>query len=258
MQFRTLAATAGAVLGALLAPGIAAAKSDSRLHRIDHIVVVYQENHSFDNLYGGWEGVTVSPTLTRLHGAGQSGRHPYACLKQNDPNLTTPALSATCHDATTTTAFDSHFGNAPFTIDDYIPATATTCTAERLVGAPGTRASLLPGAVPAQRRTAEPLHNGQRRDRPDPGRLRHEAAADLSVPAPGAPPALRGSATTSSRARSAASFLNHQWVIAAATPTTPAPTRAEPRGTCIPWSTATACRTRTPCTRRPGRSRMQP
>ena len=31
--------------------------ASDRLSRINHIVVVYQENHSFDNLYGGWEGV---------------------------------------------------------------------------------------------------------------------------------------------------------------------------------------------------------
>ena len=30
-----------------------------RMDRVDHIVVIYQENHSFDNLYGGWEGEGV-------------------------------------------------------------------------------------------------------------------------------------------------------------------------------------------------------
>ncbi|HVD14255.1 MAG TPA: alkaline phosphatase family protein, partial [Actinomycetota bacterium] len=35
----------------------AAGGSSDRLSRIKHIVVIYQENHSFDNLYGGWEGV---------------------------------------------------------------------------------------------------------------------------------------------------------------------------------------------------------
>ena len=30
---------------------------NDRLQRINNIVVVYEENHSFDNLYGGWEGV---------------------------------------------------------------------------------------------------------------------------------------------------------------------------------------------------------
>ena len=27
------------------------------LAKVNHLVVIYQENHSFDNLYGGWEGV---------------------------------------------------------------------------------------------------------------------------------------------------------------------------------------------------------
>ena len=41
-----------------------------RLHRSNHIVVIYQENHSFDNLYGsgrasaGWARPT-RPTLGR-------------------------------------------------------------------------------------------------------------------------------------------------------------------------------------------------
>src|SRR5262249_46223313 len=28
-----------------------------KLAKINHVVVIYEENHSFDNLYGGWEGV---------------------------------------------------------------------------------------------------------------------------------------------------------------------------------------------------------
>ena len=28
-----------------------------KLDKIKHIVVIYEENHSFDNLFGGWEGV---------------------------------------------------------------------------------------------------------------------------------------------------------------------------------------------------------
>ena len=29
----------------------------SRSAGVKHIVVIYEENHSFDNLYGKWEGV---------------------------------------------------------------------------------------------------------------------------------------------------------------------------------------------------------
>jgi phospholipase C len=44
---------------AMLPVGGAAASGagSDRLSRINHIVVIYQENHSFDNLYGRWEGV---------------------------------------------------------------------------------------------------------------------------------------------------------------------------------------------------------
>ncbi|MDQ6713788.1 MAG: hypothetical protein M3Z28_11465, partial [Candidatus Dormibacteraeota bacterium] len=52
-----------AALASLLAlTAVPAAGSDSdrggsSLSKINHIVVIYEENHSFDNLYGGWEGV---------------------------------------------------------------------------------------------------------------------------------------------------------------------------------------------------------
>jgi acid phosphatase len=45
---------------------------------------------------------------------------------QNDVNLTSPPLSATCTDTTGTT-FNSAFKNQPFKIDDYIAPTDTTC-----------------------------------------------------------------------------------------------------------------------------------
>jgi phospholipase C len=45
-------------LAVIPAGGAAAAGAGAdRLSRINHIVVIYQENHSFDNLYGSWEGV---------------------------------------------------------------------------------------------------------------------------------------------------------------------------------------------------------
>src|SRR6266540_5879045 len=75
-----------------------------RLSRIQHIVVIYQENHSFDNLYGSWEGVNGlhNAPPSRTVQVNQAGT-PYACLKQNDVNLTSPPLSATCTDSTTGT-----------------------------------------------------------------------------------------------------------------------------------------------------------
>jgi acid phosphatase len=104
------------------------AGGSDRLSKIDHIVVIYQENHSFDNLYGMWEGVRGlrDAPRSRTIQVNQAGT-PYQCLLQNDVNLTSPPLSARCTDTTTGTTFTSHFRNRPFTIDDYIPPEATTC-----------------------------------------------------------------------------------------------------------------------------------
>ena len=117
---------------AVVPAGAAAAsgRSSDPLSRVNHIVVIYQENHSFDNLYGGWEkvdGLGDAPRRRTVQ-VNQAGA-PYNCLLQNDVNLTSPPLSARCTDTTTGASFTSHFRNRPFTIDDYIPPTATTCPA---------------------------------------------------------------------------------------------------------------------------------
>jgi acid phosphatase len=111
---------------------------DNKLQKIDHIVVIYEENHSFDNLYGGWEGVRGLSTAdaahtTQLGQTGPSSFAPYECLYQDDANLQAKTadnpnalLSATCPN-TTGGSFPSHFTNAPFRIDDYISPTDVTC-----------------------------------------------------------------------------------------------------------------------------------
>jgi len=102
----------------------------AELSRVKHIVVIYEENHSFDNLFGGWEGVRGLSDADKADKkqVGQSGT-PLQCLKQDDVNLTSPPLSATCTDSSTGTAFQSHFANKPFRIDapDLIPPEAATC-----------------------------------------------------------------------------------------------------------------------------------
>lgn len=101
---------------------------------IKHLVVIYQENHSFDNLYGGWdavEGQTVNglsnATPDKTIQVRQDNATPYGCLLQQDVNLTSPPLSQTCTDANGSPVINSHFVNSPFAIEDYIPASATTC-----------------------------------------------------------------------------------------------------------------------------------
>ena len=58
--------------------------------------MIYEENHSFDNLYGGWEGVNGRANADAAHTlqVGQAVPHvAYQCLMQNDVNLTSPPLS---------------------------------------------------------------------------------------------------------------------------------------------------------------------
>jgi len=100
----------------------------AKLGSIKHIVVVYEENHSFDNLYGGWEGVNGRANAAAAQTIQLTqGGVAYTCLLQNDVNLTTPPLGADCTDTTTSTTFTIHFTNNPFSIEAYLPATARTC-----------------------------------------------------------------------------------------------------------------------------------
>jgi phospholipase C len=102
-----------------------AASGSNQLGAINHIVVIYEENHSFDNLYGGWEGVNGRANATNSTRISQSGSA-YDCLLQNDVNLTSPPLPADCAAASSTTPA-MHFTNSPFSIEAYIPASAQTC-----------------------------------------------------------------------------------------------------------------------------------
>src|SRR3954453_9705967 len=68
-----------------------------------HLVVIYQENHSFDNLYGGWARVgdqwvdgRGAPGYARRSVQVREDGSPYRCLYQNDPSLATPPLDAAC------------------------------------------------------------------------------------------------------------------------------------------------------------------
>src|SRR3954469_1349768 len=84
----------------MVAPPAAAAgsRADAKaLDKIRHFVVVYQENHSFDNLWGGWPGVENLGDADAAHATqvDQAGQ-PYQCLLQNDVNLATPPLSGDC------------------------------------------------------------------------------------------------------------------------------------------------------------------
>ena len=80
--------------------------SQGDLNKIKHVVVIYLENHSFDNLYGqfpGANGLSYAPqsNITQLDSNG----HPYTYL---------PAI-------TQSSAFPTNLPNNFFNIDQYIP-----------------------------------------------------------------------------------------------------------------------------------------
>src|SRR5919201_6249265 len=94
---RALTLAAGAITVLAAGPGLTAqAGVDQKLAGINHIVVIYEENHSFDNLYGGWEGVNGRANAEAGHAIQiNQGGTPYTCLLQDDVNLTSPPLSVT-------------------------------------------------------------------------------------------------------------------------------------------------------------------
>src|SRR3954447_6447937 len=128
-----LAAVAIAVVTATVSSG-----ATSPLGKVNHIVVIYEENHSFDNLYGGWEGVNGLSKVDTSHmtQVDQSGAA-FSCLRQNDVNLA--AMPSTCAD--TAHGINSAFTNKFFTIDSLLPPTATTCP-------PPLKAFSFPNGVP--------------------------------------------------------------------------------------------------------------
>jgi phospholipase C len=136
-----MAVAALTVVAASVAGGGPAQSADNKLNTIQHIVVIYEENHSFDNLYGGWEGVNGPTNADAAHTTqvNQAGA-PFQCLYMDDINLQaqspanpTAPLTTTCTDTTTATPFPSHFTNTPFTIDDYLAPSDTTCPPSPLV-----------------------------------------------------------------------------------------------------------------------------
>jgi len=122
----TLASGLATVIAAGPALASVQATTDQKgLNAINHIVVIYEENHSFDNLYGNWPGVNgrADATPANTLQVKQDGTTAYACLLQNDLNLTSPPQKSDC----TGEAYNSHFANQPFNIATPIPPDARTC-----------------------------------------------------------------------------------------------------------------------------------
>jgi phospholipase C len=237
-QANDLLARAGA-----LAASFQSASNEHELRHIKHFVVIYEENHSFDNLYGRWEGVNglSSPDVaTHSRQVNEAGVQ-YACLKMNDVNLSAPVpLAATCTDATPGTPggpFVSHFANAPFTIDDYLSPGDTTCPPNPLAAFSQAN-GWLKGTGSAGGCTRDIVHrfyheqyqlDGGKQDRyvtgSDSMGLVMGAYDTTKVPIYAY---LHGKhhpgyaiADNFFQAAFGGSFLNHQWLIAAASPVDP-------------------------------------
>jgi phospholipase C len=242
LRRRPLVIGAAAVVIAGL--GAAPALADSNGHDngrgpIKHIVVIYEENHSFDNLFGGWEGVNG---IGNAAGSGHvtqnaAGGTPLPCLPQNDVNLASPTpLPATCHGTVGTTTVDSAFTNQPFLIDSYIKPDDKTCPAPTVFAANGVlkdSAGALPGGC-----TRDLVHrfyqeqwqiDGGKQDRYvagsdavglSMGRYDTKALPIYSyLHSAGAP--KYEIADNFFQGAFGGSFLNHQWLIAAAAPVWP-------------------------------------
>jgi phospholipase C len=82
------------------------------IDKIEHLVVIYLENHSFDNLYGEFPGANglanAGSKATQLSLTGV----PFTTL----PMPSSPAFSV----------FPTNLPNAPFNIEQYVPANAIT------------------------------------------------------------------------------------------------------------------------------------
>src|SRR5829696_5391971 len=96
-------ALASSVLAVSVGSSAGAQPTERRgLGGVEHIVVIYEENHSFDNLFGLWPGVNGLGNADFQHTVqiGLDGA-PLPCLPQNDVNLTSPVpLPTRCVDPT--------------------------------------------------------------------------------------------------------------------------------------------------------------
>ena len=242
---RCLLALGAFAVCAFAAPASALAHHGHRSHghhgnAVKHIVVIYEENHSFDNLYGGWEGVNGLASAdaahtTQVNQAGAPLQLPDAERRQprrrrrcaptcidTTAARRSRATSRTRRSRSTTTSRPSDTTCPPPGVVRRPTACSTgTGRARRLHARP--RAPLLPGAVPARRRPPEPLRHRQRRGRPDDGRTttRSRCRSTSTCTRRGHP--RYAIADHFFQAAFGGSFLNHQWLVAAATPVFPAP-----------------------------------
>ena len=86
-----------------------ASLSAQGIAQLEHLVVIYLENHSFDNLYGSYPGAEgLESDAAKILQIDPSKHAPYELLPQTDPNVPTDLV------------------NAPFDITKYVPFSQKT------------------------------------------------------------------------------------------------------------------------------------
>ncbi|SHM83163.1 alkaline phosphatase family protein [Mucilaginibacter sp. OK098] len=105
------ALTIAALIGSTFAGCKKNDKNEPGINKVNHVVVIYLENHSFDNLYGQFTGANglsnaTAANTTQVDATGNA----YASL---------PAIPGT-------SAFPTNLANNYFNIDQYIPADQET------------------------------------------------------------------------------------------------------------------------------------
>ncbi len=82
------------------------------IKKVGHVIVLYMENHSFDNLYGEFPGANgLSRATPSEYTQVDAGGTPYTSLPWSDTEHFHPTPI---------------FSNRPFNIDQYVPSTAVT------------------------------------------------------------------------------------------------------------------------------------
>lgn len=101
-------------LALVLAPAEAqkAAPAPKGIEKIDHIIVIYLENHSFDNLFGKFPGA---------NGLSRAGKAAVQIDKTGKPYETLPPVINPFPKPEPDTRFPNNLPNRPFLIDQYVP-----------------------------------------------------------------------------------------------------------------------------------------
>ena len=109
-------AVTGVVFGWLAASNAVAAPlpPDDPLAKIGHIVVVFEENRSFDNMFG------LFPGADGLSNAGETARQVDAEGRVYE--TLPPVMNTAVRPVAPDPRFPSNLPNAPFAIDTYVPA----------------------------------------------------------------------------------------------------------------------------------------